>query len=1585
MGSPIKEQYEMGEHRFKLAKSPSICNIPKKIISLLVVLFLIFTAFSSVVPAQDTYSSSTVQPDSEPATKILLRDIFQELSILRKSGTPIFSVVTKYNDTETTTRLKRFLPTAIDVNGDGKKDIRVWLFRLPGIDLRPPAACIKTTLFIRRLNDDIKYGPFEIYLQYAPKIVSKLIGGKLDRFRVGYQSPAGGEIPDRCKIVYTYVPHAIYPRLKPVHKVYIDPGTIAGKSNLNLLFSIADTDEGNVSSENIWSINYNPAVKTEFSVGRLRKGLGFDVGLSTSGESKTVISYTKEQEGNSVDVGLLVDKLSSFNFQLHLSLSSRKESIIEYERTSSNPVNVTLFKKNSDNFYFYVKSLPKHMKMSFIPESNGWMEINTYGEYVNEAGFCDDLVDPSWELYFADLPATAKLDWDLLQKKSLEVGSLNVSGDEECSVHLYASLNNILNTGSNAKVKLDVYALSDIYFSTSWNFKDRYIRLDQSKTDLDLSLSVISENGNAFAGSCRLANLYDEPFTLFFDDLSDEKADLTLIGQSFDVYNLNANISLQNLGNFTVNMGHLKKDKSGNLNISLFVTKNGSYVNCNCTFVVTGGIEVYDFKIGYNGLWYNSSYIVVDESDTLYFHFGGSFDILYDIGSDLSWGYINIRGSIYVDVDFSFNSNGTHGLIKGKIQFKSNGEWFNISWITVDDKKRFTIDGTGLVGLSDFRFWFGDIIDISIDELAGSILLGNASRDQGSFLFEFQGSGSLYLDGSFSSKNESDVKCNITLDAQVDTNGVPATIAVSWKDGNATMSKFNIGEGAYLDINDLDLEVTKDGNKSLDIENLVAHLSGYLHVFFNRSINDSFICMKNTDAFLHVDDYNNSGSGFDLGEVNISADCTGSANISFYNFTKQISILPYYEVDVSWFNVTVILDASQGALNLNELYIEHLAMMNYSSAVSIKNVSISGYSKADLTLSINETEIAPRNINICLNNNADTTILLDKSSFDLFLFEIPPIPITIYSGKLVQGTFDMHLRTYEIIAFEIVNGSAIDHLDLDIIPIRNITDFHLAVFFDESVDYLLFDWNRGINEGNLDYFLIDTHNKTEEVNLSFTMPGETQSDRNIMGFRFDNVTIQADMFYLYLPNLFYDPQNFTVDQATIQGYLHVEGEGKIWMLKNGNWYPIDIFGHGGYLAINPSHLTLKLDGEITLDHTLPIGNGSEVKIAGTFVAENCNLEMWWNRSYNWAKIELNGNLAAENFLFDVEYNNNGDSRSLEISWDHFSLSLSQKALIYVKTSYLKVNVTSGYLQIDNLNVFTSNSQRAFSLAWSTFNSSGQSYLVAGLEIEPSFFINGAVDHINIVDLNVNNENKTIQIDLIDLSGEFNFSTLPEQTDLIGYLGIDLSLNGTFEIDGISSNNPDTSKLDRIYFDGAGDMKLENWQDEQSNITTSWESQNGFIGQSASIQLDTGRVFEIANLASGNANVGSGYLILSWNIDGDSNGMVFLDSSSIVMDNARISYWKPRHFGWGIRLGITDNFYADEWRLKWFPIRKTGHIYIGGVDIDITNGEDWFNIWPLFHPDEMTGESAVMPSYNGHLALKYNSMFLIMHNKAVGNT
>jgi len=116
------------------------------------------------------------------------------------------------------------------------------------------------------LNDDIKSGPFEIYLDYTPKteIISNLLGG--NSIRIGYQTPADKEVPKNCIVTSKIIPHLIYPRLGTTVRIGINPISIVGKSDsqLNLLFSIVnETDESKLTIQ----LNHSPAVKNEISFG----------------------------------------------------------------------------------------------------------------------------------------------------------------------------------------------------------------------------------------------------------------------------------------------------------------------------------------------------------------------------------------------------------------------------------------------------------------------------------------------------------------------------------------------------------------------------------------------------------------------------------------------------------------------------------------------------------------------------------------------------------------------------------------------------------------------------------------------------------------------------------------------------------------------------------------------------------------------------------------------------------------------------------------------------------------------------------------------------------------------------------------------------------------------------------------------------------------------------------------------------------------------------------------------------------------------------------------------------------------------
>jgi|GEM_PF-1974241 len=377
MGDHIRSKTKLGYH------------ISTKILSILLVLILTTTAFSSMITAQESTNSlrdkintaideiigdgSDKTGDSgngaaanAPATTTKFSDLFKELSMLKREKTPIFSVVTKYNGTETTTRLKSFLPVAIDVNGDGKKDIRVWVFRLPGIDLSPPAACIKTTFLVRRLNDDIKYGPFEIYLQYTPKIISKLSKTTLPDIRMGYQTPTGSEVPKTCIVTHKDIPHLLYPKLETTHKVAINPVSIVGKSQLNLLFSILDVENKTVQSELTIQVNHSPAVRNEISFGMSKERL--------IGRGQT----------------------------------------LQITRKGSPSSNVTIIIKDTtknDSGFIKIQNIPKKLTLSWRLSTKGHIELNTYG---SGTGPVDAAVNGTIALGFIPTKGVNfRLGWDI--------------------------------------------------------------------------------------------------------------------------------------------------------------------------------------------------------------------------------------------------------------------------------------------------------------------------------------------------------------------------------------------------------------------------------------------------------------------------------------------------------------------------------------------------------------------------------------------------------------------------------------------------------------------------------------------------------------------------------------------------------------------------------------------------------------------------------------------------------------------------------------------------------------------------------------------------------------------------------------------------------------------------------------------------------------------------------------------------------------------------------------------------------------------------------------------------------------------
>ncbi|MCK5613072.1 hypothetical protein KAR91_64965 [Candidatus Pacearchaeota archaeon] len=272
---------------------------------------------------------------------------FTERGIRRREIIPLH-IVTNHSGFEKITKMKLIRPTSIDVDNDGDLDIRIWWFNRPAIDLHPPALALKTTFIIRRLPgmEESKYDELEVYLEYYPRITQLFyITKDIDRIRLGYQSPKGEEIPKTCVISDKMIPHLFYPKRKITHRISVDPGSIAGKHNLNLVVAFANFENNDIIAEQIMQINYSPAVKiTDITFERNKQKL--------FGKGQTLkITRTKNEPTN---VTLHLSELYGCIFLTGFRIVERGSITVE--------------------------NIPEKINLSWVIGRKGYLEIDTYND-----------------------------------------------------------------------------------------------------------------------------------------------------------------------------------------------------------------------------------------------------------------------------------------------------------------------------------------------------------------------------------------------------------------------------------------------------------------------------------------------------------------------------------------------------------------------------------------------------------------------------------------------------------------------------------------------------------------------------------------------------------------------------------------------------------------------------------------------------------------------------------------------------------------------------------------------------------------------------------------------------------------------------------------------------------------------------------------------------------------------------------------------------------------------------------------------------------------------------------------------------
>jgi len=777
----------------------------KKVISILIVFFLATTIFSTTISAKWFNSETTLKEKIEglnQKTNDLIKQLSEQQSkdnsretnkfLANRQPTtsliktlqsytalgandPTLRFYTNYNGQEKETRLKLFFETKIDVDGENGNDIGVRYTILPGI-ARPLSLSINFKLTIRQLtgfNQLDENAFFEGYAElYFPGILIKNLSG--NRLRFGYQSPEGEKTPEKCDVIFKFIPNLIYPRKKAgFHFAMIPDATTTGKEKLNLLSGLAEMNGDTVVSEVYSKTLYNPAVETEISLTR-SKSLG-----------KRIFEFERQRSGDSkVDMYIAITE----------------------------GVNST---------YAYVKEVPELVTLSSKSGQNGFIEFDAHGEAVDEIGVCDDFENPINKAYFSNMFTKAKIEWNHDKLFLLKKGKANVSIYTEgegasFNVHLEDEGNGSLDFSA-----LSEDAIIDVFMEL--DLSEGYIKLIRSEFNLFVEFSVFVKNETiaeiitSLEGSLEIELSRDNPFEIWFDDLYEGEVTVHMSGKSFNVSDLDITGNSPKFGSdFRVTMDHLKKSKAGSINTSLSVAREDNNISGYCRFDIINGVQITNLSLKFNNFEFHRGNIDTTKTCRKWYNFSINVTFVeWHFYED--WGYVLVKGnsSAYFTFDSSYwDSDGVLiGIISGKIRFKSLSDVFNISWNTVDGNRTYSFDGSGVSELSDFYFMLKDKVEVNIPKLKGTFTI-NTFDKTGELLLELDPS-TLTIDLNISKIKVTDffeitLRGSIGLD--IDEGSASGFLLFAWNESGGWLAKadFDLDVTGSIDIFDFEFNYQKN-------------------------------------------------------------------------------------------------------------------------------------------------------------------------------------------------------------------------------------------------------------------------------------------------------------------------------------------------------------------------------------------------------------------------------------------------------------------------------------------------------------------------------------------------------------------------------------------------------------------------------------------------------------------------------------------------------------------------------------------------------------------------------------------------------
>ena len=876
---------------------------------------------------QNTQINSVKTLKNTLSNKNLIFSYFQTYLGLKSSSSKLF-LYTNYSGIEKETKINIFQTLRIDVNNDGVNDISAQLILYPSIELSKGFS-INSRLKINILKlpkaFPDKKTKFESYIEMEfPGFLKS--EWKEDRVRFGFKSEENEVIPDSCITTYKFIPNLLRSNEKPRHKVELIQDSITGANSLSTIFRYAQINNGTIEEFNNLELKYTPAVKkSEMCVYRCDEHVGLCLSLNLFGDKTFADIYvTKEKMGESSEIGILIDKLSSFTFTIDLTPLTKGGGKIEYQRISKDEVDITIYKKDISEFYSYIEGLPNHIVFSWQPGLIGGIQLDCFNESIAAVGLRDSIKDSdvTFDVFVANLPSIAKLNWSIKPICKHNVSFSIMSDVYDCIAYIYSK--DLMTTG--VTLEADIRSRSIIDCMLFWNFSSHVLRFTRVGSDIELNANMFDQNGNSYDFSGNIKTIVDDYFEIDFGPLFNHETSITLMGGALDISYLSAELNLVEYGTFYVDMAKLIKDRHGFIKTCFSLFEDGDIYNFNCSIEIYKGLQIYDLVLGWDDFSYPVGDIIETRDHAIH-RFGVALEnatVQWDVANDLSWGNIYISGGISLSFNSEYRRAGeVCAFIKGNVYFESEDAGLLISWNKVGNETNVSIDGTFVLSLSGFEFWVEEKIHVEVPDIYGKFQLNSYSKNWSMFLFIEDGAALFDLDlGRLSLV---DVK-NMTIQVSIDVylyGGMSGYLMLSGNDSGVLFVDgfFDANVEAVLEITDLYFSNYHGGVDGGGFSVRIDEITVQGKIDFNINFTDKSITLDSFYASLFIRDFEFRSTGEAFGFMVISffiLEIEGGGTLTITNDTIDLLIATF---SILLVDLSADIDGF-GFITCEEIYLE---------------------------------------------------------------------------------------------------------------------------------------------------------------------------------------------------------------------------------------------------------------------------------------------------------------------------------------------------------------------------------------------------------------------------------------------------------------------------------------------------------------------------------------------------------------------------------------------------------------------------------------------------------------------------------------